>query len=80
MKSEDSKCTIANCEKRHPAYYKFKTFWKFYHSKPKYVIENSDEIDKLEKKVNALESLKPKEKTVNDNLAKEMDIKNFFYK
>ena len=56
-------------------YCKFTTYSKFNHSKPKYVIENSDKIDKLEKKVKALESLKPKEKAVNDNLAKEMDIK-----
>ena len=43
--------------------------------KPKYVIENSEKIDKLEKKLHHLETLKPKDEAVNDRLAKEMDIK-----
>ena len=48
---------------------------KFCHLKPKYVIENSEKIDKLEKKLHNIETLKPKEEAANDRLAKEMDIK-----
>ena len=70
---EDSECEVYNCEKRHPrnckhfrqyGYCKFTTFCKFKHIKQLHIAENSEKIDKLEKKLETLHI--PKENKRNE--------------
>ena len=74
-KCEDSECVVYNCEKRHPknckhfgryGYCKFTTFCRFEHRKQIHIAENSEKIEKLEKKLQTIQI--PKEN--DDNLAK----------
>ena len=78
-KCQDSECLVYNCEKRHPrnckhfrqyGYCKFTTFCKFEHKKQLHIAENSEKIDKLEKKFQTIQISNAQDPNSNEDLAK----------
>ena len=74
VKCEVKNCSVYSCEKRHPrtckhfrdiGYCKFTTYCRYEHTKHKHIIENSEKIAVLEKRIPATNQ--------NTNLAKQVE-------
>ena len=70
-------CSVYNCDKRHPkicnfqmAYgrCKFTEYCKYSHKKPKDILENSNKIDMLEKKIENLQETSNSKKNIETNM------------
>ena len=72
----DQKCSVFNCEKRHPKICnfnrefgrcKFTTYCKYSHNKQTDVAENSDKIKEIEKKLITIETIAKQKTPVENN-------------
>ena len=80
----DKKCSIYNCEKRHPRICKFQreygrckftTYCRYSHEKNSDIAQNSDKIQEIEKKIINIESKAVINNPVEKNLVKEVQKK-----